>query len=144
LAGAETLVRAAEEEPTETAGGPVGRLFRSIRGLFATLLTMGHTRLELLTVELELEAQRLAVMVVLGIVALLGVGFGVIFAGMTVIVVFWDTHRILAAVFVTIAFLGTGVIAALRLAGRIRTKPKLLAGTLAELAADARRLRGSP
>ena len=41
--------------------GPIGRLLRSASELLATVLAIGRTRLELLSVELQLELRRVAV-----------------------------------------------------------------------------------
>ena len=137
-------MRPGEEDSAEPAGGPIGRLIRSTRNLVATLLTIVRTRLELITVELQIEAQRVAILAVLAVVALFAAGIGLIFAAVTVILIFWDTHRVLAAFMVTGAFVGVSLVSGLVLFNKIRTKPRLLAATLAELAADARRLRGAP
>lgn len=137
-------MRPGEEDSAEPAGGPIGRLIRSTRNLVANLLTIVRTRLELITVELQIEAQRVAILAVLAVVALFAAGIGLIFAAVTVILIFWDTHRVLAAFMVTGAFVGVSLVSGLVLLNKIRTKPRLLAATLAELAADARRLRGAP
>ncbi len=137
-------VQAAEEDSAEPAGGPVGRLLQSVRNLLATVLNVGRTRLELLTVEFQLEAQRVVVLLLLGVLTVFSAGIALAFIAVTVIVAFWDTHRVLAALFVTGTFLGIAVVSGVLLAYRIRAKPRLLAGTLAELAEDARRLRDAP
>jgi len=50
--------------------------------------------------------------------------------------IFWDTHRVLASIIVTAVFFAVAVTAALVLRTKIRNKPRLLGGTLAELAKD--------
>jgi uncharacterized membrane protein YqjE len=125
---------------TET--GPAGRLLASLTGLLASLLTVARTRIELLTVELELESRRLLTVLALGLVALFAATLGLAMAGVAVIVAFWDTHRLAAAVAVAGVWLAAAMIAGLVLARRIRTRPHFLEGTLAQLARDSEQLRG--
>jgi uncharacterized membrane protein YqjE len=116
-------------------------LIASVSGLLATAIDIGRTRLELLTVEVREELHRMAGLLVLGLVALLAASAGVLFAGLAVIFAFWDTHRILAAVLVTGGFFALGAVAALQFRSRLRSRPRFLEGTLAELARDEAQLR---
>ena len=120
--------------------GPAGHLLGSLGRLLATAVTIGRTRLELLTVEVQLEVQRTAAILLWALAALFAAGVAVLLAGVTVVIVFWDSHRVLAAVIVTGAFIAVALLAAAILAYKIRTKPPLLEGTLAELASDRARL----
>ena len=125
--------------------GPAGQLLASLRGLVATAIETGRTRLELLTVEVQEELHRTARMLLLGLIAVLAASAGVLFAGLTVIFAFWDTHRILASALVTGAFLLVAAIAAFQVRSRLASRPPFLQGTLAELVQDEGRLRdGSP
>jgi uncharacterized membrane protein YqjE len=125
---------------TET--GPAGRVLASLTRLLGSLLAIARTRIELLTVELELEGRRVLAVLALGFLALFAVSLGLVMAGVAVIVAFWDTHRLAAAVAVACAWLAAAVIAGLVLAWRIRTRPRFLEGTLAQLARDSEQLRG--
>lgn len=122
--------------------GPVRQLIDSVSGLLATVIDIGRTRLELLTVELREELHQTAGLLVLGGVAVLAAAFGVLFAGLAIIFAVWDTHRILAAVLVTAGFFALATVAALRLRARLRSRPRFLQATLAELARDEVLLRG--
>jgi uncharacterized membrane protein YqjE len=122
--------------------GPVRQLIASVSGLLATALDIGRTRLELLTVELREEVHRTAEQLVLGLATLLAAAAGVLFAGLAIIFVFWDTHRILAAVLVTLGFFALAAVTALLLRSRLRARPRFLQATLAELAQDEIQLRG--
>jgi uncharacterized membrane protein YqjE len=53
-----------------------------------------------------------------------------------VILLFWDTHRVLAAVGVTGTFFVIAIVAAFVLRAKLRAKPPLLDATLAELKKD--------
>ena len=122
--------------------GPIRRLLASTGNLLATVLSIGRTRLELLTVEVQLEIRRTAELAIWLMVAVQAAWVGLIMAAFWVIVFFWDTHRLLAAGLVTAAFLTLALGAALVLIGKIRSKPPFLEATLAELDRDSRRLRG--
>lgn len=114
----------------------------SVSGLLATAIGIGRTRLELLSVELREEVNRAAELAVWGAVAVLAAGGGVLFAGFAIIVAFWDTHRVLAAVLVTSAYFLLAAVAGLVIRSRLRSRPRFLHATLGELARDEDELRG--
>ena len=122
--------------------GPLRQLIASVSGLLATAVDIGRTRLELLTVELREEVHRTAELLVLGLAAVLAAAAGVLFAGLAIIFAFWDTHRILAAVLVTVGFFAVAALAAVLLRARLKSRPRFLQATLAELARDEGQLRG--
>lgn len=125
------------EELEDTAPrAPASGLFRSLSNLLATVIGLAQTRLELLTTELQEEIHRAAGLLVWGFIALLSAGVGLVFVGITVIIAFWDTDRVLAAIFVTAAILTLAAIAVVVLVVRIRGRPRLLDATRAELAKD--------
>jgi uncharacterized membrane protein YqjE len=122
--------------------GPVSGLFKSLANLVATVIAIAQTRLELLTTDLQEEMHRVAEILVWTLVALLAALIGLFLAALAIIFVFWDTHRLLAAVLVTSAFfvIALGAVVVLRV--KIRTKPRMLDATLAELAKDREQLAG--
>lgn len=136
-------VRARAAAPLGMSGeqGPVTSLFQSLASLLATIVSIAHTRLELLTTELQTEVHRAAEVLVLVLVALIAAGVGLFMAALVVIFVLWDTHRVLASVVVTCVFFGIALSAGLVLRVKLKNKPPLLEATLAELAKDGRRLR---
>ncbi|MEO8225620.1 MAG: phage holin family protein [Gammaproteobacteria bacterium] len=117
-------------------------MIASFSGLLATVVSIGRTRLELLTVELREEVQRVAELLVWGAVALLAAGGGVLFAGLAIIFAFWDTHRLLAAVLVVVGYFVIAAGAALLVRSRLRSRRPFLAATLGELVRDEDELRG--
>jgi uncharacterized membrane protein YqjE len=122
--------------------GPVGRLLASTGGLLASLVDIGRTRVELLAVEVQEEIRRTAGLLALGFAALFAAGVGCLLAGLTLIFAYWDTHRVLVASLVTLAFFLAAAAAALALSARLKARPRLLADTLAELERDRDTLRG--
>jgi uncharacterized membrane protein YqjE len=131
------------EGSLESGSGPVVGLFRSLARLIATVVAIARTRLELLTTELQQEINRVAEIVVWTLIALLSAGIGLFLLALVVVFVFWDTHRMLASVSVTAAFFAIAAIAALVLRAKLRHRPPILGGTLAELATDVSSLKAS-
>jgi len=125
-----------DREPRMPASG----LFRSLSNLLATIIAFAQTRLELLTTELQEEIQHAAGMLVWGFIALLSAGVGLVFVGVTIIVVYWDSQRVLAAILVTAAFVVLAVISVVVLVMKTRNKPRLLDATRTELLKDREQL----
>ncbi len=120
----------------DAARGPISGLFRSLAHVLATAIGIAQTRLELLSTELQEEVHRVAEIMLWATVALLAGGVGLFMLALVIIIVFWDTHRILASVAVTSVFFLISAIAALVLRAKVRSKPPLLDATLAELKKD--------
>lgn len=121
--------------------GPVSGLFHSLNKFASTLLALAHTRLELLTTELQEEVRQVGAILLWAFIAAFAAMLALFLGALAVIFVFWDTHRIAASIGTVIAFLLIGVAAALMLQKKLRDKPPLLDDTLAELAKDRDQLR---
>jgi uncharacterized membrane protein YqjE len=115
-------------------------LFESLKTLAATLLAMAHTRLRLLSTDLEEERERLFSVVVAGLVALFCLEVGVVLVTVFVVVSFWDGNRLLALGTLAGLFLLAGLLALARILYQLKTKPRLFNATLAELAKDREQL----
>jgi uncharacterized membrane protein YqjE len=79
---------------------------------------------------------RVAEILVWTLIALLSAGIGLFLLALVIIFIFWDTHRVLASVLVTTVFFAIAVVAGLVLQAKVRSKPRMLDATLAELAKD--------
>jgi uncharacterized membrane protein YqjE len=130
------MVSEAQNPGTSRRGG----LFDSLKVLTATLIAIAHTRLELLSTELEEERVRLSSMLVWALVALFCAGLGVVLATLFVVLVLWDTHRLLALGIPAILFLLGAALALLVVRGKARAKPRLFAASLTELSKDRKEL----
>lgn len=117
-------------------------MFERLQRIFATLVTLLHTRLELATVEFEDEVRRFAEILAWTLAGVLAGGFAVLLLALTVVIAFWDGHRLLAASLVTLAFVAMALAAALVVRRKIRDRPPLLAATIAELKRDAQAIEG--
>ncbi len=113
-----------------------GGLFESLKVLAATLLAIAHTRLELLSTDLEEQWVWLSSMLVWALVGLFCVAFGVVLATLFVVLALWDTHRLLALGVPAILFLLGAAVAWLVVLRKARAKPSLFAASLAELSKD--------
>ena len=125
------------EESHAAAGG----LFESLKILSVSLVGMVHTRLELLSTDIAEEREHLITHLVLVLVALFCIGVGVVLLAILIVVVFWESHRLLALGGLTGLFLAVGAGAGWLAIHKIRTKPRLFAASLAELSKDKQQLK---
>ncbi|HUR59969.1 MAG TPA: phage holin family protein [Opitutaceae bacterium] len=117
------------------APSPTG-LLGSLRSFADGLVGSVHDRLELLGVELQEEKLRLIqILMWVGAVVILAL-MAIVFASIAVLVMFWETARIAAAL--SLAGLYTAGLVGVVLAFRkyLARQPKPFAGTLAELRGD--------
>ena len=127
----------------ETTGGSKG-LFASLQGFAASLVAIAHTRLDLLSTDMEEERERLASLLLMALVALFCLGVGVVLMVILIAVAFWDSDRLLALGGLTGIFLAGGVAAWGFALHKLRTKPRLFAASLAELSKDRQQLTPRP
>ena len=120
----------------DPGSGRRGGLSESLRVLTATLLAIAHTRLELLSTELEEQWVWLSSILTWALVGLFCAGLGVVLATLFVVLALWDTHRLLALGIPAILFLLGAALAWLVVLGKARAKPRLFAASLAELSKD--------
>ena len=83
---------------------PAAGIFGSLRRLVADLRDLAIVRLELLGTELELEKRRWLVTLCLAAFALVCLALGLVMASVAVLLVFWDSYRIAAAVGLALCF----------------------------------------
>jgi len=122
------------------SGSTPGGIFDSLKGLAASLVAIAHTRLELLSTDLEEERARLVSVLAMLFVALFCLGIGVVLLTIMVAVIFWDSHRLFALAGLTGIFLLGGVAALWCARRRFRAKPRLFAASLGELSKDRQHL----
>lgn len=111
-------------------------LFDSLKAMLATLVGMAHTRVELISTEVEEQLARLVSLLAWGLVALFFAFTGVILSAIAIIVLFWDSNRVLAAAGLATAFVLLAVIAALVFVAKAKARPRLFKASLDELAKD--------
>jgi len=123
----------------ETPGGSRG-LLDSLTALAATLVAIAHTRLDLLSTDLEEGREHLLSLLVLALAGLFFIGVGVVLAAILLVAVFWDTHRLLALGTLAGFFLAVGIGAWGFAMHKARTKPRLFAASMSELLKDRQQL----
>lgn len=110
-------------------GATVGRIG-------ATLVAMLHTRLELAAVEAQEEARRLlGYFAWIMMAVFLGAGAAMLVA-LFVILLFWDSYRLLAVGGMAVLFALTGIVIWLRVRTAFDTRPPVFAATMNELRND--------
>ena len=124
----------------DTSPGEGKGLLASLTALAATLVAIAHTRLDLLSSDLEEEREHLLSLLVLSLSALFFLGIGVLLATLLVVVAFWDTYRLPVLAVLTGMFLAAGITAWRIALHKARTKPKLFAASMSELLKDRQQL----
>ncbi len=125
----------AEKTPGESKG-----LLASLTTLAATLVAIAHTRLDLLSADMEEERVHLLSLLVLTLTALFCLGVGVVLATMLLVVAFWDTQRLLVLGSLAGLFLAVGMMVWMFVMHKAKTKPRVFAASLSELLKDRQQL----
>jgi uncharacterized membrane protein YqjE len=128
----------------DSSSAPATSLLRSLVQLGGSLLATALTRVDLLTTEVSENVERGVRILLWGFVAALSAVLALLLAGVTLIIWFWDTYRMGAAVGVTLLFAAVAAVAAAVVRRRMRDKPRLLDATRSELRRDLVALRREP
>jgi len=123
------------EDTSHTEG-----LLESLRNLAGTFLALVQTRIEIFASELDEERTRLARIVMLAVIAAFCLGLALVLFVLLIVVVFWDSNRLLAIGVIAGLFALGALAALLALRSAVRQQPKFLAATLAELRKDRKEL----
>jgi uncharacterized membrane protein YqjE len=115
----------------------------AVRRIGCTLLDMLQTRLELAAVEIEEESRRLLGYFVLALLALILFGLAMLLVALAVILVFWDSYRLEAAIGLAALFGVAAGMIALKLRADFSSRPRLLAATVGELNKDVNFIRNA-
>jgi uncharacterized membrane protein YqjE len=107
-----------------------------VRQLLATLLETVQVRLELLGTELEQEKRRVFSALVLAAVALVCLALGLVMFSVMILLIFWDSYRVLAACAMALLFGGGGAYLLYRAKQKLSAPSGLFEHSLAELQRD--------
>lgn len=116
----------------------------SLARLAASVLETLHTRLELISVEVEEEMARYSSYLLWTVVALFCAGIATLLAILLIVVLFWDSHREAVLLSLIAAFAGTALYLGWWLRVSMRNKPRLFGYSLEELKRDTATLRSTP
>jgi uncharacterized membrane protein YqjE len=111
-------------------------LLGSVRTLVDNLLGSVHDRIELISVELQEEKQRLIQLFIWISVAIFTGMMALAFASITLVFLFWDSARIAALAGITVLYTAGAVTAVLTLRKQIARQSKLFSASLQELKND--------
>jgi uncharacterized membrane protein YqjE len=115
-------------------------LLGSVKRLASTLIEIVSTRLELLASELQEERLHLTQMFFLSLLALFSFGMALLLLTIFITVLFWDDHRIAVLGGLCALFFMSGILIALLLRSKAKSRPRLFSASLAELAKDREQL----
>ena len=120
----------------DTPKQPAEGLLTSLKNLTVTLIAIIHTRLELLSTDLEEGRERFISLLAIAFVSLVSLCFGAVLLTILVVVVFWDTHRLLVLSSLTGLFLIVGAVLGAIVVRRLKSMPRMFEASLAELIKD--------
>ena len=111
-------------------------LFHSARKLLASLAGLAHTRLELLSTELQEELARLAEILLAAIISLFFAFLGIAFVAVAVMIAVGEEYRLAVAVLFAVLFLLIGGLSAWWMRRAARARSRIFDASLGELRKD--------
>jgi uncharacterized membrane protein YqjE len=111
-------------------------LLSSIKNLVATGASIAQTRLELLSVDVQIARSTFISLLVMIVCALFFLFFGLVMLSLLIVIYSWESDRMLALGLLTSGFITIGLILAILIVRSLRTMPKLFEASIAELAKD--------
>lgn len=111
-------------------------LLASLKTLTLTLVDVVQTRLELLSSDVAEERAHLTAILISALVALFCIGVGVVLLAVLIVVMFWESHRLLSLGLLTAVFLAAGAGLWGVAMHKLRNKPRLFDASINELAKD--------
>ena len=111
-------------------------LLSSIKGLASTGVSIAQTRLELLSVDVQIARAKFISLLVMIVSALFFLFFGLVMLALLIVIYSWEADRMLALGLLTAAFLSVGLIFVFLINQSLRNMPKLFEASIAELSKD--------
>ena len=111
-------------------------LLSSIKGLASTGASIAQTRLELLSLDVQIARSKFIGLLVMIISALFFLFFGLVMLALLIVIYSWETDRMMALGLLTGAFLSVGLILAALIMQSLRKMPRLFEASITELAKD--------
>jgi uncharacterized membrane protein YqjE len=118
-------------------------LFASLKNLSATLIAIAYNRIELFSLDLEEKRQELMSLLVMTLISLFCFFIGMVLLAIFILIVFWDTHRLLALGMLTAVFLTAGTALSVIAMRKLTVMPRVFKTSLAELSKDHQLLDGT-
>ncbi|MBU3562944.1 MULTISPECIES: phage holin family protein [unclassified Polynucleobacter] len=111
-------------------------LLSSIKGLASTGVSIAQTRLELLSLDVQIARSKFISLLVMIIGALFFLFFGLVMLALLIVIYSWETDRMMALGLLAGAFLSIGLILTLLITQSLRKMPRLFEASITELAKD--------
>ena len=111
-------------------------LLSSIKNLVSTGTSIAQTRLELISVDVQIARTKLISLLAMIVSALFFLFFGFVMLALFIVIYSCESDRMLALGLLTSAFLLIGLILTLLVMQSMRTMPRLFEASIAELAKD--------
>lgn len=115
-------------------------LLSSLKNLVSTGASIAQTRLELVSLDVQIARAKFLSLLVMVICALFFLFFGLVMLALLIVIYSWETDRVLALSLLTTGFLVVGCILALVVLRSLKTMPRLFEATINELAKDRQEL----
>ena len=111
-------------------------LLSSIKNLTSTGASIAQSRLELLSVDVQIARNKFISLLIMIVSALFFLFFGLVMLALLIVIYSWESDRMLALGLLTSAFIGVGLILGFLIVQSLRNMPKLFEASIAELAKD--------
>ncbi|QWD95714.1 phage holin family protein [Polynucleobacter sp. MG-6-Vaara-E2] len=111
-------------------------ILSSIKNLASTGASIAQTRLELLSVDVQIARSKFISLLIMIVSALFFLFFGLVMLALLIVIYSLESDRMLALGLLTSAFIGVGLILGLLVMQSLRNMPKLFEASIAELAKD--------
>lgn len=118
-------------------------LLGSLKSMTALAVAIAHNRLNLLSADLEIAREQTVSLFMMVLVALFCLCFGALLLALFVVVIFWDTHRLLALASMTGLFMLIGIVCLWRVIKALKVMPATFEASLDELAKDYKQLKSN-
>jgi uncharacterized membrane protein YqjE len=109
----------------------------TLQRMFATLVLVAKSRLELVSVEVEEQIAYAANLLVWTLVAVFSAALGLLFLAITILIAFPERYRLAAAGGMTLALVALAGASILVVRTRLKARPRFLVASINELAHDA-------
>ena len=119
------------DETPQAEGGIISSITRALK----TLRDVGANRIELFLLEVQEERMRLFDALFLIAAGIVCVTMTLVLVTFTIIVIFWDTHRLLVLALLTVVYAGTALAVLVKLRSNLQ-RWRTFSATLDELKKD--------
>lgn len=118
-------------------------IVESVSRLAGTFIAILHTRLELITVEVEEESLRLFSYLIFALAGMFCLGMTLLLGVLLIVVIYWDTQRLPVLILLMLFFAVSSAAIIIGIRRHYCMKPRMLSHTLQELSRDIEQLKSN-